>query len=81
MKLYCYSWLESLNPAYVLINAGEVVPGWVRVAGPVHARDLIRGSLAIGRTVNRVLRKEETLHWSDVPPTRESAAELVQIDQ
>lgn len=53
--------------------------GNLRVAGPVHARDLILGSLAIGRTVNRVRLKEETLRWSEVPTAPESA-ELVQID-
>jgi MoaA/NifB/PqqE/SkfB family radical SAM enzyme len=55
--------------------------GDIRVAGPVHARDLILGSLAIGRTVNRVLRKEETLRWSDLPATPPPAGDLVQIDR
>ena len=54
--------------------------GNLKVAGPVHARDLILGSLAIGRTVNRLRRKEETLRWTDVPATPEAAG-LVQIDQ
>ncbi|MGA8026339.1 MAG: radical SAM protein [Bryobacteraceae bacterium] len=54
--------------------------GDLRVAGPLRARHLIGGSLAIGRTVNRASRRREGLRWDVQPPAR-SSNELVQIQE
>ncbi len=62
------------------ISMGMHWLGEIKVAGPLRARHLIRGSLAIGRTVNRATRKRELLRWNETPPTPESA-ELVQIER
>jgi len=52
--------------------------GEVKVGGPLRARHLINGSLAVGRTVNRALRKGEGLRWNDNPSLPVSS-DLVQI--
>jgi sulfatase maturation enzyme AslB (radical SAM superfamily) len=62
------------------ISMGMHWLGDVKVAGPLHARHLIQGSLAIGRTVNRVLHRGEALRWSDTATAAETA-ELVQIER
>jgi MoaA/NifB/PqqE/SkfB family radical SAM enzyme len=41
--------------------------GGVKIAGPLHARHLIQGSLAIGRTVNRAYRRDGLRWGGDVP--------------
>ncbi len=48
--------------------------GNIRVAGPLRARHLIQGSLAIGRTVSRSVRKQEMPRWNEDP------GNLVQIE-
>ncbi len=53
--------------------------GEMKVAGPLRARHLIRGSLAIGRSVNRALHQGDGLRWSDEAPM--SSNDLVQIEQ
>lgn len=55
--------------------------GDYRVVGPLRARHLIKGSLAVGRSVNRVLKQREGLRWDDVPRTSQSPSELVQIER
>lgn len=51
-----------------------------RVAGPLRARHLIKGSLAIGRTINRATRRREGLRWSaELAPLHTS--DLVQIEK
>jgi sulfatase maturation enzyme AslB (radical SAM superfamily) len=50
-----------------------------KVAGPLRARHLISGSLAVGRLVNRAMDRGEGLRWSDGPV--ESPNGLVQIQQ
>ncbi len=62
------------------ISMGMHWLGDIKVAGPLHARHLIRGSLAIGRTVNRGTHKGEALRWSDPVPSEEPA-DLVQIER
>jgi MoaA/NifB/PqqE/SkfB family radical SAM enzyme len=52
--------------------------GEVKVAGPLHARHLIQGSLAVGRAVNRVTHKGEGLRWSG-PQAKSPPSDLVQI--
>jgi len=54
--------------------------GEIKVAGPVRARHLINGSLAIGRTVNRALHRREALRWGDVSHASDST-EFIQIQQ
>ena len=39
--------------------------GDIRVAGPLRARHLINGSLAVGRTANRMLYRREGLRWDN----------------
>ncbi len=52
--------------------------GDIRVAGPLQAKHLINGSLAIGRVVNRAFRQQEGLRWAAEQP--ESPVEsLIQI--
>lgn len=59
--------------------------GDINVASPLKARHLIRGSLAIGRAVNRTKRRGHGLRWSrksgidDNNPV--DSADLVQIEQ
>jgi hypothetical protein len=62
------------------ISLGMHWLGNVKVAGPLHARHLIRGSLSIGKSVNRVMHKGEALRWSDSPKNSDTA-ELVQIER
>jgi sulfatase maturation enzyme AslB (radical SAM superfamily) len=62
------------------ISMGMHWLGDVRVAGPLHARHLIKGSLAVGRTVNRSLRKKRLLRWEEGEPASDSP-ELVQIQR
>jgi MoaA/NifB/PqqE/SkfB family radical SAM enzyme len=62
------------------ISMGMHWLGDVKLAGPLHARHLIQGSLAIGRAVNRTVRKPALLRWSDTPANTDSA-ELVQIER
>ncbi len=54
--------------------------GDVRVAGPLRARHLIQGSLAIGRTVNRMLHEGEGLRWDDAAYSS-GTSPLIQIEQ
>jgi MoaA/NifB/PqqE/SkfB family radical SAM enzyme len=54
--------------------------GDVKVAGPLHARHLINGSLAIGRVVNGVMSKGEGLRWSG-PQPKPAPKDLVQIER
>lgn len=54
--------------------------GDIRVAGPLRARHLINGSLAIGRTVNRTLNQREGLRWNDAA-SRSGANGLIHIQQ
>jgi sulfatase maturation enzyme AslB (radical SAM superfamily) len=42
--------------------------GDLKLAGPLQARHLINGSLAIGRTVNRTLNQRHELRWGSEPP-------------
>jgi hypothetical protein len=59
--------------------------GEIAVARPLRARHLIRGSLAIGRTVNRVRHQGQGLRWDNDARDDESSPmnppKLVQIDQ
>ncbi len=54
--------------------------GDIRVAGPLRARHLINGSLAVGRTVNRVLNQREGLRWNH-PTSRSESDGLIHIQQ
>ena len=38
--------------------------GDIKVAGPLHARHLINGSLAIGKVVNRAFHHQKGLRWA-----------------
>ena len=54
--------------------------GGLKVAGPLRARHLIQGSLAVGRVVNRALHQNEALRWQNtrvIPETNE----FVQIER
>jgi len=62
------------------ISMGMHWLGDIRVAGPLHARHLIRGSLAVGRIANRVFEKGEGLRWTD-EPSAAPANDLVQIQE
>jgi hypothetical protein len=54
--------------------------GEIKVAGPLRARHLIGGSLAIGQTVNSVIHRRQGLRWDEV--ARDSnPTEFVQIQQ
>ena len=53
--------------------------GRVRVAGPLRASHLIRGSLGVGRGVNRVSGKGNGLRWA--PQDRQAGRDLIQIGQ
>ena len=54
--------------------------GELKIAGPLRARHLVQGSLAIGRTVNQALRQGEALRWDESRLVPESK-DLVQIDR
>jgi MoaA/NifB/PqqE/SkfB family radical SAM enzyme len=60
------------------ISMGMHWLGDIRVAGPLRARHLIQGSLAIGRGVNRALGKGEGLRWKAEPETSDEP-DLIQI--
>jgi len=62
------------------ISLGMHWLGDLRVAGPLRARHLISSSLAVGRSVNRVLQKSEGLRWSE-QPSELASDNLVQIQQ
>ncbi len=47
--------------------------GDIKVAGPLHARHLIQGSLAVGRGVNRIMHRREALRWNDAQQNSEPA--------
>ncbi|MBV9300928.1 MAG: radical SAM protein [Acidobacteriaceae bacterium] len=47
----------------------------LKIAGPLRARHLVTGSLAIGRTMNRVFHQRDGLRWQP------AATELVQIER
>jgi hypothetical protein len=51
--------------------------GDVKVAAPLRARNLIEGSLAIGRSINRTFRKQELLRWHETASNDQPT--LVQI--
>jgi len=50
------------------------------IAGPLRARHLIEGSLAIGRTVNRALNQQRGLRWG-TEPSRATPNDLIQIQR
>jgi sulfatase maturation enzyme AslB (radical SAM superfamily) len=54
--------------------------GGIRVAGPLHARHLVKASLAVGRTVGKFFEKGEGLRWSEPAPSPAPTG-LVQIDR
>jgi MoaA/NifB/PqqE/SkfB family radical SAM enzyme len=54
--------------------------GNIRVAGPLRARHLIEGSLAVGSSVNKLLHRGEALRWSGVQ-SEPVNNDLVQIDR
>ena len=62
------------------ISMGMHWLGELTLLGPLRARHLIRGSLSVGRTVNRLLNRQEGLRWSDAS-LRPSSNDLVQIEQ
>lgn len=53
--------------------------GEYRVAGPLQAKHLIRGSLAIGRVSNRIFQNGDGMRWAN-PADSQSANDLVQIE-
>ncbi len=58
--------------------------GGVNVMKPLKARHLIQGSLAIGRTVNRMRHESQDLRWGEeswAGETQQPESELVQIEQ
>jgi sulfatase maturation enzyme AslB (radical SAM superfamily) len=55
--------------------------GEVKLAGPLRARHLIAGSLAVGRTVNRALHQRQGLRWSNTLPPSTSPGNLIQIGE
>jgi len=59
--------------------------GEVNVVKPLKARHLIRGSLAIGRAVNRMRREDRDLRWNGEVYAKQSLSsnseDLVQIDK
>jgi len=59
------------------ISLGTHWMGEYKVAGPLHGRHLIQGSLAVGRAMNRMLYQREGLRWEAAP--QPSSGELVQI--
>lgn len=70
------------------ISMGMHWLGELKLAGPLRARHLIRGSLAVGRTVNRFFAQGDGLRWSDSALLRggdekraQVAPDLVQIEQ
>jgi hypothetical protein len=52
--------------------------GDIKLAGPLRARHIVEGSLAVGRTVNRARRKGKGLRWEN-SAEQSSASDLVQI--
>ncbi len=54
--------------------------GNLRVAGPLRARHLIQGSLAVGRATNRAFHEREGLRW-DIEDPQSRSNDLVQIGQ
>ena len=52
--------------------------GDIKVAGPLRARHLIEGSVAVGRIVNRTFRQREGLRWEPSASPSESA-DLIEI--
>ena len=59
------------------ISLGTHWLGEYKIAGPLRGRHLIQGSLAMGRTMNRVFHQREGLRWEAEPPS--ASSELVQI--
>jgi hypothetical protein len=53
--------------------------GSQHLAGPLRAHHLVEGSLAIGRTVNRLFAKREGLRW-DAADSKQGAEKLVRIE-
>ncbi len=62
------------------ISMGMHWLGDIKVAGPLRARHLIEGSLAVGRAVNRVLERGEELRWTGTASSMPEN-DLVQIEQ
>lgn len=62
------------------VSMGMHWMGELKVAGPLRARHLIRGSLAVGRTINRAARRRQGLRWGDGPPPA-STGDLIQIQR
>lgn len=60
------------------ISMGLHWMGNVNIAGPLHARDLVRASLAIGNTVNRLRGAKDYHRWGDSMKSSNSD-ELIQI--
>lgn len=62
------------------ISMGMHWIGDLKIAGPLRAKHLIRGSLLVGRAINGLGHEQEGLRWTDQPsaPTRN---DLVQIEQ
>jgi MoaA/NifB/PqqE/SkfB family radical SAM enzyme len=61
------------------ISMGMHWLGDLKIVGPLRARHLIEGSLAIGRSVNRTFHKQELLRWDESPPLERPT--LVQIER
>jgi MoaA/NifB/PqqE/SkfB family radical SAM enzyme len=59
------------------ISLGTHWLGEYKIAGPLRGRHLIQGSLAMGRTLNRVFHQREGLRWEAEPQS--ASSELVQI--
>ena len=54
--------------------------GEIKVGAGLRARHLIKGSLAVGRTVQRVTHREASLRWDEMQPEDQSQ-DLVQIER
>ncbi len=52
--------------------------GEIKLGGGLHARHLIKSSLAIGRTMSRFTHREASVRWDEIP--LEERSELVQIE-
>lgn len=62
------------------ISMGMHWIGEMKIAGALRGRHLVRGSLAIGRTMNRIRQQGEGLRWDEQPRSTPSD-DLVHIEQ
>jgi hypothetical protein len=54
--------------------------GNVKLGAGLQARHLITGSLAVGRVVNRIAKRQSMMRWDELPQPAE-AEQLVQIER